>query len=171
MADKPTSRSKGNPGKATAAAPTKRKRAAPGQGARTLAAKRKAQEALTLRMAGLGYDEIAKRVGYANRGTAWKVVEKALAEARQEKADQVLELELARLDRMQQRHFLQAASGDRAATHTVLKIMDRRARYLSLDNPKMTDAVAEGTTLLAALAAQIGTMPDTYVPVDDDEEP
>lgn len=167
MADKPDN---SNPGQATAA-PAKRKRAAPGHGARRMAAARKQQEALTLRMAGLGYDAIAKKVGYANRGTAWRAVETALEQSRQEKADQVLELELARLDRMQQQHFVSAAQGDRAATHTVLKIMDRRAKYLSLDNPTMTDAVVEGTTLLAALAAQIGTMPDTYVPVDDTEEP
>lgn len=137
-----------------------------GRGRRSEALQRKA-EALALRAAGLTYRSIGQRLGMTESG-ARKTVLSGLNELRREKAEQVLELELARLDRLQLAVWQRAICGDRAATLTVLKIMDRRAKYLSLDNPELTDAVAGASTLLSALAGQLGAMPDTYEPVRDD---
>lgn len=50
---------------------------------------------------GCSYDQIAREVGYANRGTAHRVVAKALAERLADDIDQLRELELARLDGLQ----------------------------------------------------------------------
>lgn len=55
-------------------------------------------EALTLRKQGLTYDEIAARMGYANRSAAQQIVTRALEELWQEPAEDVRQLELARLD-------------------------------------------------------------------------
>jgi hypothetical protein len=44
-------------------------------------------------------------------------------------------MELARLDRLQAAVWGDAIAGDIAAIHTVLKIMERRAKYAGLDAP------------------------------------
>lgn len=128
------------------------------------------KKALDLRMAGATYEEIARTLKFANKGGAWKTVEAALSESRKEKADQVMELELARLDRMQRQVFLDAIRGDTKAIAAMIRIMDRRAKYLSLDNPTLTDAVTDGVTLLTGLASQMAQMPDTYG-IDLDADP
>ncbi|MGM1016776.1 MAG: hypothetical protein ACQEW8_04480 [Actinomycetota bacterium] len=124
-------------------------------------------KALSLRELGLTYEAIGNQLG---RSTAWahKAVQQELNDLNREKAESVRNLELARLDRMQQRHFLSATSGDRAATHTVLRIMERRAKYLDLDNPRLSQTATDASNLLGVLASRLTVMPDTYVPVQDD---
>jgi hypothetical protein len=46
-------------------------------------------------LAGRSYDQIASAVGYANRGTAHRVVAKALAQRLVDDVDQLREFELA----------------------------------------------------------------------------
>jgi hypothetical protein len=53
-----------------------------------------------------------------------------------EGAEEVLNLELQRLDTMLLAVWPKAASGDSGAIDRVLKLMDRRARYLGLDTPQ-----------------------------------
>lgn len=136
---------------------------------RTSQARIARMEALELRILGLTYRVIGDKLG-RSVGWAHKAVDTALTELGREKADELRELELARLDRMMARHMAAAIGGDRASAHTVLRIMERRAKLVGLDNPQITDAVAEGSTLLAGLAAQLATMPDTYEPVVDQED-
>jgi hypothetical protein len=64
---------------------------------------------------------------------AWKHTQAALQQALQEPAQEVRQIELARLDRLHMAHWPQALGGSADATDRVLKIMDRRARLLGLD--------------------------------------
>lgn len=56
--------------------------------------------AVQLAAAGLSYDEIARLVGYANRGTAWRVVNEALTRQVVEDVEIYRLAELLRLNRI-----------------------------------------------------------------------
>lgn len=108
---------------------------------RAATAQRRAQ-AIALRLAGMDYQTIAERLGYADRGAASKDVYRALEanlEAEAAAAATLRELEVQRLDRMQAAAWAKAAKGDLKAIETVLKIIDRRARLLGLDRPARTE--------------------------------
>lgn len=49
-------------------------------------------------MQGMPHDDIAAEFGYANRGTAWRVVNKALTERVDGAVEEYRQMELARLD-------------------------------------------------------------------------
>lgn len=123
--------------------------------------------AIALRLAGLEYQAIADRLGYASRQAARVDVERALQanlaeESRQ--ADLLRQVELQRLDRLQAAAWPAAAGGDLRAIDTVLKVIDRRCKLLGLDAPiraeVMTiDAIeANIAALTAQLAANDGSV-------------
>lgn len=73
--------------------------------------------------------EIARELGYANNGTARKVVDRALRERTSERVDEYRETELARLDALQASYWDAAIEGDLPAATAVLKIMKHRPAY------------------------------------------
>ena len=86
-----------------------------------------------LAMQGMSYDAIAAELGYANRGTAWRVVNKALTERVDGAVEEYREMELARLDSLQAALWPKAMDGDARAVDSILKIIDKRVRILGLD--------------------------------------
>lgn len=101
-------------------------------GTRRAAAAEKKVAALQLRAAGETRDDIAEKLG-VHPVTAWKYIRDAIAELPREPAEEVRALELERLDAMQAALWPQALRGEVQAIDRVLKIMERRARYLGLD--------------------------------------
>jgi hypothetical protein len=106
---------------------------------RAKTAERRAK-AIALRLAGLDYPVIAQRLGYSSRQAAAKDVERALATNLAEvgrSADELREIELMRLDRLQAAAWQKAVTngGDLRAIDTVLRIIDRRCKLLGLDGP------------------------------------
>ena len=99
--------------------------------AKALAAYRKAR-AVELALAGCDYDTIAKEVGYANRGTAWRTVQRALGERRDRAVDEYRLMELQRLDQIQQELWQDAVEGDVGAVQSSLKVIEQRIRLLGL---------------------------------------
>jgi len=99
------------------------------------AAKVKAAKALELRMEGKTFDEIAEEVGYAGRQGAHDAVIRSLKEITREPAEELLKLDLERLDKMFGVHYLNAQAGDPQALAACMKIMERRAKLLGLDAP------------------------------------
>lgn len=99
----------------------------------------KKQEALKLRAEGLTFREIAERVGYANRKTAAAAVRQSLQQSLQEPANEVRQLELARLDKLLSSIWGAAMLGQWKAIDRILAIMDRRAKYLGLHAPTVTE--------------------------------
>lgn len=117
-------------------------------------------KAIALRLAGMDYESIAQRLGYADRGAACKDIQRAMEAniAQQtQSADTLREVELMRLDRLQAAAWQAAASGDLKAIETVLKIVDRRSRLLGLDAPIKTDVTVSDaiTSEIEQLAAQL----------------
>src|SRR5215212_3194424 len=104
------------------------------------------QQALGLHKAGVGYQVIADRLGYAGPSGAYKAVESALHKTLQQPADELRGLELERLDRMQVAIWDKATSGNLRAVDRVLKIMKRRAQLLGLDAPRQV-TVSVGVTV------------------------
>ena len=114
----------------------------------------KAQQALTaerrgkavaMRVAGVDYETIATRLGYASRGAACTDITRALENNLTEQhrnADVLREEELLRLDRLQAGAWQAAAAGNTRAIDSVLRIIDRRIRLLGLDAP--TRIVTDG---------------------------
>jgi orotate phosphoribosyltransferase-like protein len=89
--------------------------------------------AVELAMQGMSYDAIASELGYANRGTAWRVVSKALSERIDGAVEEYRHVELARLDALQAALWDQAMTGDTRSADAILRIIDRRIRLLGLD--------------------------------------
>jgi hypothetical protein len=70
--------------------------------------------------------------GFANRGTAHRVVTKALAERLIDGIDELRDTEVARLDALQAALWPKVERGDTRAVNTVVRIIDRRCRLLGL---------------------------------------
>ena len=93
------------------------------------------RKALEMRKTGATYDVIARTLRLANRGVAFNLVRDAIAAITKEPAEDVLAMELERLDALMVAHWNTAKVDPRSAA-LVLQILDRRARYLGLDAPQ-----------------------------------
>jgi hypothetical protein len=99
----------------------------------TIEAKTRAAKALELRKEGRTFEQIAVEAGYSCKQSAYDAVKRAILEIIREPAEEVLKIDLERLDAIWQIPYLNAQSGDVNAVNTCLKIMERRARLLGLD--------------------------------------
>jgi transposase-like protein len=110
---------------------------------RPLAAERR-RRAVEMSLTGYTYQAIADRLGYANRGTVYRIIKTALADHEIDSVDELRQLELDRLDLLQSSYWDQAMSGDNQAAQLVLKVMDRRGRLLGLLNGQRDVHPAQG---------------------------
>jgi hypothetical protein len=111
-----------------------------------------AMQALGLRASGATYKQIAQALDLPNVMAAWRLVTIEVDNAIRESAQQVLELELQRLDRMLMAVWPDAIKGDSASIDKALKIEDMRCRLLGLyDRTPATDRVpSEGVVVISA---------------------
>lgn len=136
---------------------------------RDTAADRRANDerAASLRVAGYTYVEIAKALGYANQGGAWKAVQRIRSAAVREAGQELLGLELERLDTLQRANMTKALQGDAKATNTILRVMDQRARLAGLYDARTDALVADARE---AFAVFLGAMRTEYPePVQPDD--
>ena len=124
-----------------------------------IAAERRAY-VLEQRKGGLTYREIAVATinkfgldhlpkGYDER-IAWMDVKAELTRiqsSNKEEAQEIRNLELSRLDRMQTAIWAQVLNGNQGAIDRVIRIMQRRADLLGLDAPKKTDFTSDGESI------------------------
>lgn len=131
-------------------------------------------ECFKMRMQGHTFPDIATQLGYNSKQSAWSDYQAALRDARDEYTDDLTELrafELARLDAIAKRAWEYDTTGDIKALDVLLKVADRRARLLGLDQPvkhelSMSLIDAEIARLDAIIAAARDAGED--VPADDD---
>lgn len=95
-------------------------------------ARLKRARAVELAVEGYSYEEIARRVGYTNRGSAHRAVFKALGEREVQAVEELRHVELDRLEQLHATYWPKAIEGDRAAAQVILKVMDRRIRLQGL---------------------------------------
>ena len=113
---------------------------------RELSAIEKQLEALEMRKAGLPYQKIADALGYSNHSGARKAVIAAMKKTLREPAEEVRELEIARLD-----DLINAIWHFRAKPEyldRILKIMERRSKLLGLDAPTKLDTHNDGEVVI-----------------------
>lgn len=136
-------------------------------------------EAMSLKMAGLDWDQIAARL-QTTRRNAQRLVEDTIARAVATGVEAMREVENARLDRMQAGIWSQAIQGDIPSINAVLRIQDRRARMNGLDAPTKIDLnVGIRHEMESALdELRLTLLGDTYtvedaqvVSGDEDEDP
>lgn len=99
---------------------------------RALAAARRAR-AIELRAQGRTYEDIARELGYANRGTVCHIVSDALKARTDEAVDTLRSLEAQRLDALQAALWDKAMAGDVSAAQAAIRIIISRCRLLGLD--------------------------------------
>ncbi len=88
--------------------------------------------ALELRAQGMGYAEIAQSVGYANKGTAHKVISQALAARESEDVDVLRQVAGDRLERLHEGLWPKAMQGDLQAVVALLQVIQAQCRLLGL---------------------------------------
>jgi len=104
---------------------------------RNVARLKNEEQAIALRIAGCSYKEIAEQLGLSCGGahkTVMRVLEKDAAKTAED-AERLRQMELMRLDRMLLGLWTQAKAGNQGAVDRVLRIMERRSKYLGLDAP------------------------------------
>lgn len=92
----------------------------------------RAAMALQLALEGHTYDEIARRVGYASKSGAFGAVQRELKRMLRHPAEELRQLEVARLDGLLTVYLPKAMSGDGWSMDRVLRIMERRDALLGL---------------------------------------
>jgi len=103
---------------------------------RRIAATERQAQAVTLRLMGMEYREIAKKLNFRGPSGAYGAVKAALKKTLQGPTDELRKLELLRLDELQQIAWKRVTvAADLKAIDTVLRIMERRSRLLGLDAP------------------------------------
>lgn len=136
---------------------------ADGKFIRTLDAAERDAEACRLKTRSLSYRQIAEQLGYADHTCARRAVERVLAETVAEPAAELRQLELMKLDAMEQavlvvleRQHVTVNGGEviryddnvliddgpvLQAVDRLLKIQDRRAKLVGLDAPKRLEVI------------------------------
>lgn len=122
-------------------------------GLKTIQEVERGAKALELRKAGATYEEIAKQLGYADPSGPQKVVMRMLQAIRREPAEELVTLELSRIDRLFLTAYDQALKGSLPAIDRCIRLMERRAALLGLDDALPAFNPAEELDL-EAVAAQ-----------------
>lgn len=105
-------------------------------------------QAVELLAWGYNYDEIAREVGYTNRGSAHRAVTKALAERQIEAVDALRAVEFARLDALYASYVPEAMAGDWWAAEILLKITDQRRRLYGIREIRVRKEALYGGAIL-----------------------
>lgn len=96
-------------------------------------------QALEYRKMAYSFSQIAEALGLKSAQAAHYAVNAALTRIIREPAEQVLQLELERLDGMFSKPYQAACNGDLMAVNSCLGIMARKAKLLGLDAPSKVD--------------------------------
>lgn len=103
--------------------------------------RRRALEFRSLRMS---YQAIADRLYNGHRGNCWRDIQRAYDELTREPAEMVRLQELELLDSMARAVMTRAMKGEDKAINTLLRIQERRSRYLGLDTPVQIESIGDG---------------------------
>jgi hypothetical protein len=103
--------------------------------------------AVELRKHGATFDSIARTVGYASASGAYNAVMRVLRNAKREAGEELIQLEVERLDAMLLAIAPAVQNGNLHAIDRALKIAARRAALLGLDAPKEVDVTSGGKVI------------------------
>jgi DNA-binding CsgD family transcriptional regulator len=106
--------------------------APPARGTQQVQRAEREAQTVQLRRDGLGYREIADRLGCSVSG-AYAMVKRVLARLPAESVDQLRQIECARLDELTATLMPLARAGDVQAAGTLVRVSAQRSRLLGLD--------------------------------------
>lgn len=121
-----------------------------------LSAAERQRLALEMRIAGHTFEAIAIELGYSHARGAKKAVDAGLRKTLQEPADQLRDLEVARMDVMLNSIWPRVLKGEPRAIEVAIKVLERRARLLGLDAPQKINI----EQVIAETADRYGLTPD-----------
>lgn len=102
------------------------------------------QQALELYLSGMTYDQVAKTVGYHNKGSAQRAVANLLKRVDHSLATEYRDRQNARLERSMLAIWPKVLKGDLQAVDRVIRLSERQSKLLGLDAPQgFLVAVAE----------------------------
>lgn len=126
--------------------------ASPKQTRKRLAVAERRNAALAMRIDGATYNQIATKLGYANRSGSYKAVADALRDVPRENAEQYKRLQIDRLERVLRSQFERLDdTGDPGAANAVLKVIEALDRYYGFERESM--ATSNAGTLLELLVS------------------
>lgn len=99
------------------------------------------RRALELRVAGKSLPEIAKELGYKDHSGARAAISAGLKKTIQEPADELRQIEAARLDVAIDAIWEGVRMGNLRVIDTLLKLMQRRAALFGIDAPAKTEGI------------------------------
>lgn len=112
----------------------------------------RAYRAYQMRLSGKDFEDIAIKLGYASAGSASasvvSLVKKSMNIVSADRKEEVVSLELGRLDALQESMWGIAMAGDSRAVDSVLRIMSHRAKLLMLDTG--SEASVTNTVIVAS---------------------
>lgn len=135
-----------------------------------LTAKQRSAQALKLRLMRHSYDQIAKALGYANRSSARKAVERELAAIPREPAKELREQELETLDMAQRALMPSVVAGHLGAMDRLVKLMEQRAKLTGIHENLTDSGVDEFKAVLKAWREDIAKQVDADEAEDADVE-
>jgi hypothetical protein len=112
--------------------------------------KEKETRVVQARRAGATWLAIAEEVGYKDASGAYQAYRRATASQTQMEPKELQALELDRLDRLHLAAWNKACSGDLAAMHVVLRIIEQRVKILRLESAERTENALDIWDQLAA---------------------
>jgi hypothetical protein len=92
------------------------------------------EEALYQRLCGLSFYQIGEQLGFS-KTKAELLVNEALASMTLEPTEDMIKMEVSRLDMAINGLQAKIVTGDDISINTMLRVMERRARYFGLDKP------------------------------------
>jgi predicted transcriptional regulator len=115
--------------------------------------------ALEMRKHGYSYEQIAEHYE-CSPAAARSLVKTATEKAIKEPGQEVIDLELSRLDQLYRLSFNAALAGDTDAVSKCLSIMQRRAKYLGLDAPEKKEVTGANGGPMQVAALDLKGMSD-----------
>jgi hypothetical protein len=109
--------------------------------------------AVRLKLSGATYADIADHLGFKATSSAYEAVQRELRRTRQEPADELRQIELLRLDRVQMSLWAVLTQSNvdfdtlQRATLRFIQLSKRRAELLGLDAPKRVDITQQIRTM------------------------
>jgi hypothetical protein len=128
------------------------------------------KQIIELRIEGYTWRQIAQHI-QMSPGGALKAYRRAMVRTLKPVSDELRDLELDRLDTLQQTYWQPAVQGNLRAADFILRVIDKRAKILGLDAPTKIQAEVvtyDGGTNLDAEVEAIARLIDANRAVDDD---
>ena len=120
---------------------------------RRIKAVQRQKQALTLRLSGASFEQIAVALGYASKAGAYMSVMAGLAKVPEPEAKAYRKLNLERLNRGRLGYWRNLEKGDPRSVELEIKTQERETRYLGLDAPIRAEITGkDGGPVLISLA-------------------